>query len=427
MSTIISVEGVSKKYRIEHRASEKYQSLRDVIADSGRRFVRRLSKPLRTGQVSRTVREEFWALKDINFEVARGERVGIIGRNGAGKSTLLKILSRITEPSTGKVRIWGRVASMLEVGTGFHPELTGRENVFLNGAIQGMSRREITRKFDDIVAFAEVEKFLDTPVKRYSSGMYVRLAFAVAAHLDPELLIVDEVLAVGDIQFQKKCLAKMEDVAADGRTILLVSHNMATILSLANRCILLASGSICRQGVPQEVISEYQATYQDQSLGQTDLGNVERYGTGQARFVSIHLRAHSRGGNPVPYPETGCDLHFEVVIEAYEDVRSATAALILYDELGNRLIDANTLLKGQSVSLKPGERKTVRFQLKNVRLKRDTYTVGLWLGALNVADIDGIRYATSFKIEALRDDILYSAPFPGVYACEFTCDVLEAV
>ena len=204
-----------------------------------------------------TATEEFWALKDVSFEVKRGEVLGIIGRNGAGKSTLLKILSRITEPSEGRVTIKGRVASLLEVGTGFHPELTGRENIYLNGAILGMTRAEIKRKFDEIVAFAEVEKFLDTPVKRYSSGMYVRLAFAVAAHLEPEILVVDEVLAVGDAEFQKKCLGKMSEVASGGRTVLFVSHNMAAVTSLCSRAVLLVGGKLGRQGDVAETVGAY--------------------------------------------------------------------------------------------------------------------------------------------------------------------------
>jgi ABC-type polysaccharide/polyol phosphate transport system ATPase subunit len=241
-NTIIRVENLGKKYVIGHQKQERYTALRDVIANGAKSVGRRLLKPLGKGEYDPTV-EEFWALKDVSFEIQQGDRVGIIGRNGAGKSTLLKILSRITEPTTGSIRIKGRVASLLEVGTGFHPELTGRENIYLNGAILGMSKAEIKRKFDEIVAFAEVEKFLDTPVKRYSSGMYVRLAFAVAAHLEPEILVVDEVLAVGDVQFQKKCLGKMEDVAVkEGRTVLFVSHNMQAISQLTKRCIMLSRG-----------------------------------------------------------------------------------------------------------------------------------------------------------------------------------------
>jgi lipopolysaccharide transport system ATP-binding protein len=249
---IIIVEGLGKKYRISHQAQrQRYVALRDVITEKAKGFFRK-SKIENQKSV-----EDFWALKDVSFEIKRGEVVGIIGRNGAGKSTLLKILSRITEPSEGRVRIRGRVASLLEVGTGFHPELTGRENIFLNGAILGMHRVEIRRKFDEIVAFAEVEKFLDTPVKRYSSGMYVRLAFAVAAHLEPEILIVDEVLAVGDAQFQQKCMGKMQDVSKGGRTILFVSHNMTAVTRLCGRCILLEGGSIQTQGATATVVAHY--------------------------------------------------------------------------------------------------------------------------------------------------------------------------
>ena len=241
---VIRAENLGKKYLIGHQAqSERYVALRDVVARTAKSFIRSARDMIQGRQlVAGDEVEEFWALQNVNFEIKRGDVVGIIGRNGAGKSTLLKILSRITEPSTGRVEIKGRVASLLEVGTGFHPELTGRENIFLNGAILGMSRAEIKRKFDEIVAFAEVEKFLDTPVKRYSSGMYVRLAFAVAAHLEPEILIVDEVLAVGDAEFQKKCLGKMGEVAGDGRTVLFVSHNMGAIARLCQSGIQMQMG-----------------------------------------------------------------------------------------------------------------------------------------------------------------------------------------
>lgn len=251
---IIRVENLGKKYIIGHQQKERYTALRDVLANKAK-GITQLFNP--KSKIQNPNLEEFWALKDVSFEVNRGDRIGIIGRNGAGKSTLLKILSRITEPTTGRIQIKGRVASLLEVGTGFHPELTGRENIYLNGAILGMSKREIRRKFDEIVAFAEVEKFLDTPVKRYSSGMYVRLAFAVAAHLEPEILVVDEVLAVGDIKFQKKCLGKMEDVANEGRTVLFVSHNMQAISTLTERCIMLSSGKCIYQGETETAITEY--------------------------------------------------------------------------------------------------------------------------------------------------------------------------
>lgn len=256
MGPVIKVENLSKKFIIAHEQQEKYTALRDVMVRKAKKI---FSFPFRIVK-SKTIvtREEFWALKDLSFDIQQGDRVGIIGRNGAGKSTLLKVLSRITEPSSGRIKIKGRVASLLEVGTGFHPELTGRENIYLNGAILGMNRAEIRKKFDEIVSFAEVEKFLDTPVKRYSSGMYVRLAFAVAAHLEPEILIVDEVLAVGDAQFQKKCLGKMEDVSNDeGRTILFVSHNLDAIKQLCNSGILLLQGKIAEKGNINKVIDAY--------------------------------------------------------------------------------------------------------------------------------------------------------------------------
>jgi lipopolysaccharide transport system ATP-binding protein len=255
---VIKVENLSKSYVIRHHQAERYTALRDVLATGAKSMTKRLlgrDDTTRNSQLA--TREEFWALNDVSFEVKQGERIGIIGRNGAGKSTLLKILSRITEPTKGRVHIKGRVASLLEVGTGFHPELTGRENIYLNGAILGMSRDEIRRKFDEIVSFAEVETFLDTPVKRYSSGMYVRLAFAVAAHLEPEILLVDEVLAVGDAEFQKRCLGKMNDVANSGRTVLFVSHNMSAIKALCPHCVLLVKGQVPKFSPTDLIIRDY--------------------------------------------------------------------------------------------------------------------------------------------------------------------------
>jgi lipopolysaccharide transport system ATP-binding protein len=263
---VISVENVSKRYLVGHRSGERgrYTALRDVIAREARNFARKAVDVFCGRQIVQGDEvEEFWALKDVSFNVKRGEVIGIIGKNGAGKSTVLKILSRITEPTAGRVRLRGRVASLLEVGTGFHPELTGRENIFLNGAILGMTRREIRRKFDEIVAFAEVEKFLDTPVKHYSSGMYVRLAFAVAAHLEPEILVIDEVLAVGDAEFQKKCLGKMSEVAVGGRTILFVSHNLSAVTRICKQAIVLDQGRV--GGIyhnVEQAVSHYLSTNQ---------------------------------------------------------------------------------------------------------------------------------------------------------------------
>ena len=325
---VIRAEGLGKRYLIGHETErERYVALRDVIARSARNFVRSAGDMMRGRQlVVGNEIEEFWALKDVDFEIRRGEVVGIIGRNGAGKSTLLKILSRITEPTTGRVEIRGRVASLLEVGTGFHPELTGRENIFLNGAILGMSRAEIKRKFDEIVAFAEVEKFLDTPVKRYSSGMYVRLAFAVAAHLEPEILIVDEVLAVGDAEFQKKCLGKMKDVAGGGRTVLFVSHNMGAVQQLCSKCILLARGAVRAIGAAEKILHQYSATatarssfsasrasklsasvYEaSASVVETQSGNLTivvqaNVLAARAQQVSIDVRVKTASGSPVGF------------------------------------------------------------------------------------------------------------------------------
>ena len=271
---VIQVENLGKKYIIRHQAKERYTALREVIVQRAAAIGKRVLHP-KSSRQSNLTREEFWALRDISFEVKRGEVIGIIGRNGAGKSTLLKIFSRITEPTIGRIRIKGRVASLLEVGTGFHPELTGRENIYLNGAILGMGKAEISKKFDEIVAFAEIERFLDTPVKRYSSGMYVRLAFAVASHLEPEILLVDEVLAVGDIAFQKKCLGKMGGMTNAGRTVIFVSHNIAAIENLCSRCIYLKTGNIASDGSPKEVT----ATYLDNSLNilGTNLDTYDSY------------------------------------------------------------------------------------------------------------------------------------------------------
>ncbi len=287
--TVIAAENLGKSYMIGHQQKESYSTLRDILTNLPRQWWARLRNP--QYHTHKDI-EEFWALKEVNFEIKQGDRVGIIGRNGAGKSTILKILSRITEPTTGKVKIAGRVASLLEVGTGFHPELTGRENIFLNGAILGMSRQEIKKKFDEIIAFAEVEKFLDTPVKRYSSGMYVRLAFAVAAHLEPEILIVDEVLAVGDAQFQKKCLGKMEAVGKEGRTILFVSHNMGAIKSLCNSAVILSEGRLVAQGEVGQIVDKYFVSTSVGGIGKAEVHwpiAKDAPGGKEMRLVSIRL------------------------------------------------------------------------------------------------------------------------------------------
>jgi lipopolysaccharide transport system ATP-binding protein len=281
---IIRADSLGKKYQIRHQQKTGgYVALRDVLSNTAGHYFRRI----KGYKEYRNEVEEFWALKNLSFSIYAGDRVGIIGRNGAGKSTLLKVLSRITEPTTGKLCITGRIASLLEVGTGFHPELSGRENIFLNGAILGMSRNEIRKKFDEIVEFAEVEKFLDTPVKRYSSGMYVRLAFSVAAHLEQEILVVDEVLAVGDANFQRKCIGKMEDVSNNqGRTVLFVSHNMASIRALTNKGLILHKGSLVFEGDVEDAIKYY--TQSDDNDMVSDDGAIKGYGA-HTRIISVTM------------------------------------------------------------------------------------------------------------------------------------------
>jgi len=300
----IRVENLSKRYRIGGR-QKRYKRFTETVMDTLSAPIRRLrnlGKPTPPEEI-------IWALKDVSFEVKRGEVLGIIGRNGAGKTTLLKILSRITEPTEGRAEIHGRVGSLLEVGTGFHPELTGRENVYLNGAILGMHRAEIDRKFDEIVEFSGVEKFLDTPVKRYSSGMYVRLAFAVAAHLEPEIMLVDEVLAVGDAQFQKKCLGKMGDVAQEGRTVLFVSHNMGAIENLCQRSVLLESGSVAGIGDTSSVVRTYLEKVLPFAIEKVPLAQrANRSGNGKVRFTGFHVE--DLGGNRLSTVSSGRDTVF---------------------------------------------------------------------------------------------------------------------
>ncbi len=316
----IKIENLGKSYLISHdlrsRPAFRYRLLRDSFAHAARVMFQWLRHPLSPNREITRV-EEFWALKNINLEIERGDRFGIIGHNGAGKSTLLKLLSRITPPTCGCIKIKGRVASLLEVGTGFHPELSGRENIFLNGSILGMTRAEIKRKFDEIVGFAEIEKFLDTPVKRYSSGMYVRLAFAVAAHLEPEILLVDEVLAVGDEQFQRKCLGKMDDISREGRTIVFVSHNMAALKSLCSKAIVLKKGELEFNGSVDEAVSFYlQSLKRDQSSPLAE--RTDRLGSGKLRVTDITF--YDQKNTPVQDIESGEFLRVEFSLRKNQPV-----------------------------------------------------------------------------------------------------------
>ena len=312
---IIKVDNLGKQYRLGAEAAP-YSTVREVVMDA-------LKAPLRSLRRNGSD-PTIWALRDVSFEVKPGEIVGIIGRNGAGKSTLLKVLSRITEPTIGRVELYGRVASLLEVGTGFHPELTGRENIFLNGSILGMSRKEIESKFDEIVAFAEIEKFIDTPVKRYSSGMYVRLAFAVAAHLEPEILVVDEVLAVGDYAFQQKCLNKMQDVSTRGRTVLFVSHNMGAISRLCQRCILLDKGQMVLSGSTDKVVETY-------IIGGAERSAEYFQATDPEKEINLR-RAALIGSDERPRPEMGYDevSRFVVEYEVNKAVQGVSVGLALF-------------------------------------------------------------------------------------------------
>jgi lipopolysaccharide transport system ATP-binding protein len=345
MRSAIRIHNLSKKYLVSHeRQRGSYRTLRESIVDAGAAAWKRIR-----GQGC-TMTEEFWALKQIEFDVQPGEIVGIIGRNGAGKSTLLKILSRITKPTQGRVELNGRVGSLLEVGTGFHPELTGRENIYLNGSILGMSKREIDCKFDEIVAFAEVEQFLDTPVKRYSSGMYVRLAFAVAAHLEPEILIIDEVLAVGDEEFQRKCLGKMSQIGREGRTVLFVSHNMHAVSKLTSRAVLIGGGRIQCQGPSFDVIRKY---LECGGGLQADWTRPAQTGAGSSAVVIQAIRCAGQGGQPQARFHADESLAIEIEFE----VRRAAEVQIAYRL--NSSADGSTIFT--SAEPDAGRRKTTRF------------------------------------------------------------------
>ena len=428
--SVITVESLSKRYRIRHQqqGGMRYKALRDVLADNTKSIAKRLWSAFRrpnfsvsgSQHFSISPVEDFWALKDVSFEVKQGETLGIIGRNGAGKSTLLKILSRITEPTEGRVRIQGRVASLLEVGTGFHPELTGRENIFLNGAILGMTRVEIRRKFDEIVAFAEVEKFLDTPVKRYSSGMYVRLAFAVAAHLEPEILIVDEVLAVGDAEFQKKCLSKMEKASREqGNTVLFVSHNLGAISQLTTRCILLNEGTVLSDAATPIALKAYR------ELGQ-DATSPGFYQDTQAkqrdRVVSVRVTTSEPGAIHI----SGCELRLDFELEVVTATDSLVFGFQIFDETHVPIIfiwyqDPSFVLADHLLgSLKPGAFRVV-CRIPNFRAYLGSYTVTSLLYCLQERRfVDVVQNICEFQV-VMPAGILKTFPWePG--ACKYLVD-----
>ena len=409
--SIITVEGLGKKYLLSHQRREPYTALRDVMAEKTKNLGRRVARPFLINRPSseNSTHEEFWALKDVSFEVKRGERIGIIGRNGAGKSTLLKILSRITEPTEGRVRIKGRMSSLLEVGTGFHPELTGRENIFLNGAILGMSKAEIRKKFDEIVAFAEVEKFLDTPVKRFSSGMQVRLAFAVAAHLEPEILVVDEVLAVGDAQFQKKCMGKMEDVSKEGRTILFVSHNMGALEALCTKAIWLRSGNIVGQGDVSEQIHHYL---------NTDRINFNIF-PNKSMPLGPDLQLRKIELSPNPVLSMG-EQNFDLELWSSRPARIESIAMLIYSSFGIRVAVLDLRSHNSPYKLDGVNPLRIRGLIKSLPLVEGDYRAGLYIESENTRNNFLDLFEISVKNKPHDDNILpYPAGVRGVVELDF--------
>jgi lipopolysaccharide transport system ATP-binding protein len=393
LATVLSVERISKVYRLGSIGASTLE------ADFSRWWARLRGRPdpltkVGTGDHARLVGDQFWALEDVSFQVTQGEVLGIIGRNGAGKSTLLKILSQITAPSGGRIRIRGRVASLLEVGTGFHPDLTGRENVFLNGAILGMSRAEIRRKLDAIVAFAEMEEFLETPVKRYSSGMYVRLAFAVAAHLEPEILIVDEVLAVGDASFQERCIGKMQGVAGEGRTVLFVSHNMTAVQQLCTRALLLRQGRIHSGGDPATIVGEYLSDARPQSTH--DLSDWhDRTGSGDGRV--LELTVTDRNGTPSTLFRLGDTIGFELTTEFRTPVVDPNFGVVIHGPGGEPLLDPESVHGGLRLGRVEG-RMAVRGTVPNIGLYPGRYYLTPWITDAAGRPIDVVRLCSSIEV-----------------------------
>jgi len=397
--TVISVEHLCKTYRLGQIGTGTLRNDLNVW------WAKKLGRPnpmLKIGQIDHGNRngETLWALKDINLQVEQGEVLGIIGRNGAGKSTLLKILSRVTAPTSGCVKVKGRIASLLEVGTGFHPELTGRENVYLNGAILGMTKEEVSRKFDEILAFAEIEKFIDTPVKRYSSGMYVRLAFAVAANLESKILLVDEVLAVGDAEFQKKCLGKMGDVASkEGRTVLFVSHNMAAILQLCRQSSLISKGMLVEVGRSSEVVKNY-LNSDTQSEASVNLKEFKRRrGEGQVRFVWARLQDDHANPTNVFSMGDNISLVFKTVVESSYQNQKIKYSVAIRTSDGIRICNSVTTDSGFEVA-KPTLENSFLVKFEDVRFYPGTYYVSIWVGGLFGPDTyDAVDDCLSFDIK----------------------------
>jgi lipopolysaccharide transport system ATP-binding protein len=407
---VITVEKLGKQYLIDHKAA-RGDGLRHVVEAATRAPLTWLRSRCRR---PKRLKEAFWALKDVSFSVAQGEAVGIIGRNGAGKSTLLKLLSRITEPTAGQIRYKGRVASLLEVGTGFHPDLTGRENIFLNAAILGMTRSEIERRFDDIVAFSEVEQFLDTPVKRYSSGMYVRLAFGVAAHLEPEILLVDEVLAVGDASFQQKCLGKMGSVLEEGRTVLFVSHNMAAISSLCSRVLLLERGRLELSGSPQSVIEEYLSRSRAHASVPLE-ARQDRRGEGRLRFTKASVL--NDRGEPIDSALSGQDISIalEYATRGAATLQSAVVQIKVAGLLGQPLFAClSRAAHNEPLTLAPGGR--ILCTIPRLPLLPGVYTYSVWCTVGGTLE-DSV--AEAGKLSVVEGDYFGTGKLPRNQAGDF--------
>jgi lipopolysaccharide transport system ATP-binding protein len=406
--TVIRVEKVSKRYVIGTQ-----RNAQDGLRHRLEQWARSPLGWFKSGQRRQKAGEdEFWALKDVSFEIKQGEVVGIIGRNGAGKSTLLKVLSRITEPTSGRVRIRGRIASLLEVGTGFHPELTGRENSFLNGAILGMARAEIKRKFDEIVAFSEVERFLDTPVKRYSSGMYVRLAFSVAAHLEPEILIVDEVLAVGDAAFQKKCLGKMGQVSKAGRTVLFVSHSMSAVAQLCNRGIVLRKGHVAMNAEISKVLDWYLSDATESASGEFDLRTHPARAPG-SRPILQKIALFNQAGKPTTrmFPDEPCRVELSYVFP--ERITGPRFAIAIEDSQGRRITTVASYFNGNDIAEVTGA-GTVRCDLGPLWLGTGRYLLSVSVGEKKTGLLDSLDNVAWFEIE-WNNNYTNGEPFHQVY------------
>jgi len=398
MSVAIRMEQVGKQYRIGARQTRP-RTMREAVARVVRAPLQNL-RHLRSpgGLDGREQADTIWALKDVSCEIMAGEVLGIVGSNGAGKSTLLKILSRITAPTTGRARVTGRMGTLLEVGTGFHPELTGRDNIYLNGAILGMDRQYIRSRFEEIVAFSDVARFLDTAVKHYSSGMYLRLAFAVAAHLPSEILVVDEVLAVGDAEFQKKCLAKMSEVANEGRTVLFVSHNLSAIQRMCPRSVLLQGGSLVADGTTEDVLRRYLALSPDAATPRKriDLSQSQRTGTHEVRFQAVTYSSNDMGIGYSPYPDGPLELVVELVSNRHRTVGSL--GISLHDQQGARLISVDTLSLGLATEVKEGP-NLVELRIEALHLNPGVYYATVWVsGALGRRVYDRIESAFTLQV-----------------------------